>query len=386
MADLLRRGDVHRQYGSTETTPQRGHYDPGSDVCAAVVLAAVRATWTRQETHEALLRRGNLGGVWYQRRYERTSGPHLCDSWLSDRWRTSVATAAASPAAGSREVVLAQVTRYRDAVDVYPWTPRTASMCLRIAHVIADVAAERGSRTVELSTRQIADRAVTRQATAWKTLALLVAAGVVEVVERGQGKRGNVLRLAAGTDACETVSRTTDTDHVVYRATDSVSRLGRHEGFSWRALGPTAARLYRALDPDHPQTTAEVARAVRVHRSTAARGLAKLAAAGMAAVAGGRYVALLITDAKLAAAAAAYGTTGLAAARRALFAVQRAGWRAWLDARAAAREIRRRVPRPTRFALVPGDPTGSPDDREVLVLDVVTGELWPRGARQRATA
>lgn len=101
--------------------------------------------------------------------------------------------------------------------------------------------------------------------------------------------------------------------------------------FRWGALGKTCKRVWFGLDPETDITTQALASKLRKPVRTVRRGLARLAAVGLAREAPGSHWRRLEPDLK--ALAAELGCAGKSARQHEEHRRERAAYRSWQDAR-----------------------------------------------------
>ena len=431
-ADLILLGDLGGRYatgaysrlggGSVRPRERRqAESEHGHRITAAIACHVARAGGTVDQLARLLLHPEHEGGRHAQVIALR-SGHARALGYVERVWASALSLVESTADVASRGEAHEDLARLRERIETTPWRGERGRTALRVLRAHLNFAQVAGGRLHFASERQAAEEAgISRQTLRQAYELVLKPGGWLRRLRVGYGTQGSTWYLADGPADLQRapVSRdqssqcppdgelgewsTPETDTGADVDSRIIGLLMGHDAFAHNALGSSALMVIGALHARPGQTPGELTVSASLSRATAYRTIARLEGHGLvqrsgagwaltAQVLGGIGNGLPEAVAAPAPApaakdeyavsgwdllATAYGTEGVAAARRALHAAERAAYRAALAALDERRSPALTVVVDGRAVLVPAVradeiPTGwhGPDGS---VLDPVTG-------------
>ncbi len=428
-ADLILLGDLGGRYatgaysrlgGDGAVRPRerrQAESEQGHRITAAIACHVARAGGTVEQLTRLLMHPEHEGGRHAQVIALR-SGHARAQGYVERVWASATALVEGTTDVGSREGAHEGLARLRERIETTAWRGERGRTALRVLRAHLNFAQAAGGRLHFASERQAAEEAgISRQTLRQAYELVLKPGGWLRRLRVGYGTEGSTWYLADGPADLQRagVSRdqpsqcppdgelgewtTPETDTGADVDSRVIGLLMGHDAFAHHALGSSALMVIGALHARPGQTPAELTISASLSRATAYRTIARLQGHGLLQRSGAgwalttqalRGIGNSVPEAATAPApepepavvgwdvlATAYGTAGVAAARRALHAAERAAYRAALAALDERRSPALTAVVDGRTVLVPGPradeiPTGwhGPDG---TVLDPVTG-------------
>jgi len=395
---------------------RQGAAEHGHRITAAIACHVARVGGTVDQLTQLLLHPEHEGGR-HARNIALRSGQARALDYIRRVWASATEAVSTTRALSSRHDAYEVLAALRDRIETTPWRGERGRTALRVLRAHLTFAEIAGGPLHHASERQTAEEAGISRTTLRAVYdTVLKPQGWLRRLRVGHGREGSTWYLdygsASGHGALASLSRfrttqfppdpaleewptpetatTADIDSTV------LGRLMGHDAFAHHGLGSAALMLISALHQRPNQTVAELVGTSSVSRATAYRTLRRLAGHGLVQHTGetwalapraleglGSSLPAPVTELDAVAAkgwdtvAEQYGTTGLAARRKALHEAQRAAYRQALDRIAEHRSRAVVIVRDGRQVLVPAPrpdeipPTWhAPDGR---VLDPLTG-------------
>ncbi|MFC1435306.1 helix-turn-helix domain-containing protein [Streptacidiphilus sp. N1-3] len=429
-ADLVLFGDLTGRYATGSYTrlgpdatlstreQRQGAAEHGHRVTAAIACHVARAGGTVQVLARLLLHPDHEGGRHTQQIAVR-SGTARAQGYIERVWASAQTLIANTTAVDSRPGVFEGLALLRERIETTPWPGERGRTALRVLRAHLTFAQAAGGRMHAASERQAAEAAgISRQTLRQAYQCILKPGGWLRRLRVGHGTEGSTWYLADGpttpTDpelsqdqpiqfppdadlgewpTPETEPRADVDSHVI-------GLLMGHDAFAHRALGSSALMVIGALHANPQQTPRQLVVTASLSRATAYRALHRLQSHGLVQAHGDGWA---LTPRALegigtsppqavtappdrpdrsvhlgwGALARAYGTAGIAAARKALHAAERAAYRDALHAWAQRRRPARTQVHDGRTVLIPAlradEVPGHLRAPGGAVLDPVTG-------------
>ncbi|MFF7133995.1 transcriptional regulator [Streptomyces sp. NPDC008196] len=395
---------------------RQGAAEHGHRITAAIACHVARAGGTLDQLTQLLLHPDHEGGRHARNIALRSGQPRALD-YIRRVWASASQTVSTTRALGSRHDAYEVLAALRDRIETTPWSGERGRTALRVLRAHLNFAEIAGGPLHHASERQTAEEAgISRTTLRAVYESVLKPQGWLRRLRVGHGREGSTWYLdygsAPGHGAPAPLSRfwttrfppdlaleewpTPETASTADIDSTVLGRLMGHDAFAHHGLGSAALMLISALHQRPHQTVAELVGTSSVSRATAYRTMRRLAGHGLVQHTGETWTlaprvleglgsSLPVPVSGLDAGPAngwdtvaeQYGTTGLAARRKALHAAQRAAYREALVRLAEHRTKAVVIVRDGRRVLVPAPrpdelpPTWhTPDGR---VLDPVTG-------------
>ncbi|MEY9969513.1 hypothetical protein ABIA33_007602 [Streptacidiphilus sp. MAP12-16] len=424
-ADLVLLGDLTGRYasgsytrlsstGTVSTREQRqGAAEHGHRVTAAIACHVARSGGTVEALARMLLHPDHEGGRHAQTIAMR-SGMARAQGYIERVWASALNLVDTTAAVDSRPGVFESLAVLRERIETTPWRGERGRTALRVLQAHLSFAQAAGGRMHAASERQAAEAAgISRQTLRQAYRFVLKPGGWLRRLRVGHGTEGSTWYLADGLpdpalSRDQPIQCPPDEDLGEWSTPETESRadvdsrvigqLMGHDAFAHGALGSSALMVIGALHAHPAQTPRQLVASASVSRATAYRTLDRLRSHGLVQPDGdgwaltphalegiGNSLPEAVTGPPeepdqrqgWAAMALAYGTAGIAAARKALHATERAAYRDALQAWAQRRRPARTQVHQGRTVLVPAPRADevpahwqTPDG---AVLDPVTG-------------
>ncbi|WP_439812352.1 helix-turn-helix domain-containing protein [Streptomyces sp. P9-2] len=432
-ADLVLLGDLTGRYatGSYSKLAPDGHSvalrgerqgvaEHGHRVTAAIACHVARAGGSVDDLTRLLLHPDHEGGR-HARHISVRSGQARALDYIHRVWASASAAVISTASLTSRQHAHEVLSSLRDRIETTPWPGERGRTALRVLRAHLTFAEIAGGPLHHASERQTAEEAgISRTTLRAVYETVLKPGGWLQRLKVGHGREGSTWYISDGSTSHHDIpaalsrSRTTqyppdpaleewhtpETDTRADIDSTVIGHLMGHDAFTHHGLGSSALVIIGALHTRPSQTIGELVRSASVSRATAYRALRRLADHGLVHHHGETWSlapravegfgtapphAAPAPSAQLArgwdTVAQQYGTTGVAARRRARHAAERAAYRELLDQLAEHRSKAMVIVRDGRQVLVPPPRPDevppswcAPNGR---VLDPVTGRLAP---------
>ncbi|MFJ6688301.1 transcriptional regulator [Streptomyces sp. NPDC091294] len=399
---------------------RQGAAEHGHRITAAIACHVARAGGTVDQLTRLLLHPDHEGGR-HARNIALRSGQSRALDYIRRVWASATEAVSTTRALGSRHDAYEVLAALRDRIETTPWRGERGRTALRVLRAHLTFAEIAGGPLHHASERQTAEEAgISRTTLRAVYETVLKPQGWLRRLRVGHGREGSTWYLGDGSapnhgaPALPSRFRTTQfppdlaleewtTPETATTADIDSTVLGRlmgHDAFAHHGLGSAALMLISALHQRSHQTVAELVGTSSVSRATTYRTLRRLIDHGLvhrtgetwalapralegfgsglpAPATGHNAVPALGWDTV----AEQYGTTGLAARRKAVHAVQRAAYREALERLAEHRSKAVVIVRDGHQVVVPAPRPDeippawhAPDGR---VLDPATGRTAP---------
>lgn len=253
---LLSEGDTQRDYWTRSESIQ------------AIVLGLVVAGLTVDEVFGALMNPKNVGGRKIQGMTPATARRYVEHSYQK-------ATSYLARQAEDRSREMAEIRRFAAFTETIEWKGTSGATDHTVMQCLIHTALVRGSRTLGMAARTLAENAGIRRVTASKSLSRLEDRGLIERVLRAQGGKAARWRLVLQSDASQT-------HQGGCVKTGSIPQPYLPEAFFWRGgLGHNAQRIYIYLKETGPSSIVSIAKLLRIDATTVSRKLKDLEAHGL---------------------------------------------------------------------------------------------------------
>ncbi|WP_405731228.1 MarR family winged helix-turn-helix transcriptional regulator [Streptomyces sp. NBC_01537] len=385
-ADLILLGDLTGRYATGSYSrlgtdgrtlvprPDRqGAAEHGHRVTAAIACHVARAGGTLDQLTHLLLHPDHEGGR-HARSIELRSGQARARDYLHRVWISATAAVGTTVAVESRHHSYEGLAALRDRIETTPWYGERGRSALRVLRAHLNFAETAGGRLHHASERQTAEEAgISRQTLRNAYETILKPGGWLRRLRVGHSHEGSTWYLGDGDthSAGRLLSRIQTTQFPPNRDLEEwphpatattadidstvISRLMAHDAFAHHGLGSSALVIIGALQLRPGQTVSELVASSSVSRATAYRALQRLAVHGLTHRTGHIWslapralegFGQTDTDGSPSPGmtprgwddvADRCGTTGTAAARKALHALERAAYREALARRAEHR-------------------------------------------------
>ncbi|WP_369263551.1 transcriptional regulator [Streptomyces sp. R35] len=382
-ADLILLGDLTGRYatgsysrlGSDGRTlvpreDRQGASEHGHRITAAIACHVARASGSLDQLTQLLLHPEHEGGR-HARNIALRSGQARALDYIRRVWASATAAVNSTIGVESRHHAHEVLAALRDRIETTPWRGERGRTALRVLRAHLNFAEIAGSPLHHASERQTAEEAgISRTTLRVVYERVLKPGGWLRRLRVGQGREGSTWYLNGGSthgqDSRALLSRFRTTQYPPDPALEEwptpgtattadidstvIARLMGHDAFAHDGLGSSALMLLGALHIRPVQTAGELVGTASVSRATAYRTLRHLAGLGLVHHTGetwslapralegfGNRPQAAVTGPIPRRAqgwdevAQLYGTTGVAARRKALHAAQRAAYREALD-------------------------------------------------------
>lgn len=404
-ADLILLGDLTGRYaigaytrsGNSGTIAARdnrqGAAEHGHRITAAIACHIARASGSVESFSRMLLHPDHEGGR-HARTIAARSGHARLQGYIERVWANAVTLISGTAAVDSRQGVFEGLALLRERIETTAWRGERGRTALRVLRAHLTFAQAAGGRMHCASERQTAEAAgISRQTLRQAYQGVLKPAGWLRRLRVGYGTEGSTWYLADGPASAASPSQdqtiqfppdpnlgewsTSETGCGADVDSQVIDRLMAHDAFSHGALGSSALMVLAALHARRAQTPGQLVLSASLSRATAYRALNRLKSHGLVQPHGdgwtlsplalegiGNSLPHAVTQPAPTptgtvpaqgwdALALAYGTDGIASARRALHAAERAAYREALQAWAQHRRPAWTVQREGRVVLVP---------------------------------
>ncbi|WP_244415110.1 MarR family winged helix-turn-helix transcriptional regulator [Streptomyces hygroscopicus] len=381
-ADLVLLGDLTGRYATGSYSKlssdrrtlalredRQGAADHGHRVTAAIACHVARLGGTVHQLLRLLMHPDHEGGRHTQTIALR-SGQARAHGYVHRVWANACATVHGTMAVESRQHAHEDLAVLRDRIETVPWIGSQRRTALRVLRAHLNFAEKAGGRQHAASERQTAEEAgISRQTLRNAYETVLKPSGWLRRLRIGHGTEGSTWYLGDGAEHPSSPSSRTRTtqcppapdlgewsNHETPLTADIdstvISRLMTNDAFAHHGLSGSALMVIGALHAHPGQTAAELVGTASVSRATAYRTLHRLAVNGLVQRSGEIWVLApnaldgighapeeAVTDSEAEVLPSRgwndvshrYGTTGIAAQRKALHAAERAAYRAALE-------------------------------------------------------
>ncbi|MFF4804458.1 helix-turn-helix domain-containing protein [Streptomyces sp. NPDC001351] len=366
---------------------RQGAAEHGHRITAAIACHVARAGGTVDELTRLLLHPDHEGGR-HARHIALRSGPARALDYIRRVWASASAAVASTRVLESRQQAHEVLAALRDRIETTPWRGERGRTALRVLRAHLTFAEIAGGPLHHASERQTAEEAgVSRTTLRVVYETVLKPQGWLRRLRVGHGREGSTWYLADG-NVPASLSRFRTTQYPPDPALEEwptpetraaadidstvISRLMGHDAFAHHGLGSSALMIIGALHARPAQTIGELVGSASVSRATAYRTLRGLADHGLVHHSGETWslapralegFGTSLPDAVPGptahpaqgwdAVARQCGTTGVAARRKALHAVERSAYREALDRLAEHRSKAVVIVRDGRQVLIP---------------------------------
>lgn len=168
------------------------------------------------------------------------------------------------------------VARIQEKADSQAWPGKAGASARLVLQALIAIADRAANSTFTASHRQIAAESGLSRKASDAAIRRLVDGRWVRCVRRGRGHWPSTWRLLD--DTCRAVDASDGSrPGGLYHCNGLLVQPPGHDVWRWAGLGKNGWRILRALDPEHGVAASQLATALKIHRSTAWRNLAKLA-------------------------------------------------------------------------------------------------------------
>jgi hypothetical protein len=260
------------RYGDRE-----GRYRTRSEAVMAVILGMVNAGWPEERVYQALTDPRNTAGE-KVRDILDSRGELAARRYVRGRYEKAQQRVRVSPPIRDATDARRAIARVEQRADTHRWPGKAGGSARLVLQALLDIAALAGSLAFTASRRQIAEAAGLSRSASDSAISRLVDGRWLRCQRRGRGHLPSSWKVLE--HRCGTCCTSGPLETYPFGGREGngafAQRLG-HDVWRWRGLGKSAWRILGALDTAHGTTAANLAKRLKIDRSTVGRNLVKMA-------------------------------------------------------------------------------------------------------------